>query len=242
MKQVALIDDQPELLKLLGKQIEDGLALSLEEKIRIQTFRNAEDFLQKLGHGNTYDICFLDIEMPEMSGLELAARIREKNRSVILIFLTSYPQYAKDGYGVDALDYILKEELGERMEKLAEKLKHRLEKREKEIYTVVSDNYLVHIPIQEVYYICRDGKNAVFVMEQERKTVRKSLQRVKEELHSDQFVFAERGFLINLEQIEGIHKKTVQMKNGMEISIGRTHKQELMAKVHEYWRQDLLLQ
>lgn len=55
-----------------------------------------------------FDLLFLDIQLPDMTGIEVAHRIREKDESVMILFTTNYSQYAIDGYAVQAFDYMLK--------------------------------------------------------------------------------------------------------------------------------------
>lgn len=98
------VDDEPLALDLISKFIEQTSFLALEEK-----FDNA---IQALGYLNSNEIglVFLDIQMPDLSGMELARILDGKNqvRKPKIIFTTAYNQFAIEGYKVDALDYLLK--------------------------------------------------------------------------------------------------------------------------------------
>lgn len=98
------VDDEPLALELISKFIEQTSFLALEAK-----FDNA---IQALGYLNQHDVdlIFLDIQMPDLSGMELARIIDGKNnlKKPKIIFSTAYNQFAIEGYKVDALDYLLK--------------------------------------------------------------------------------------------------------------------------------------
>ena len=75
-------------------------------EFQIRWYCNAITFLEEYGEG--YDIVFMDIRMPVMDGMEAARKLRERDSTVVLVFLTALAQYAIQGYEVQAADYILK--------------------------------------------------------------------------------------------------------------------------------------
>jgi len=73
---------------------------------------------------NPIDLAFLDIEMPDLGGIELAKRLKELDPNISVVFVTAYAKYALDAFGVDAIGYLLKPYLREDIEKYIEKKKH----------------------------------------------------------------------------------------------------------------------
>lgn len=103
MIRIGLVDDDLEHLRLMRDYLaryerEEGAAFQIEEYHNGLNF--AEDY-----HGQL-DIVFLDIEMPHMDGMTVARRIRERDASLAIIFLTNLAQYATHGYEVNAIDFI----------------------------------------------------------------------------------------------------------------------------------------
>ena len=105
MYQIAVVEDSKQDTDLLIgflKQYQQEHSLSFS----VTWYQSAETFLEDFQ--GQYDILFMDIRMGGMDGMEAAHRLREKDESVVLVFLTSLAQYAVQGYEVDATDYILK--------------------------------------------------------------------------------------------------------------------------------------
>lgn len=76
------------------------------QKISVALFPDGEDIVTD--YSAEFDIILMDVEMTFMDGMTAAEKIREKDNEVVIIFITNMPQYAIQGYKVDALDYVLK--------------------------------------------------------------------------------------------------------------------------------------
>ena len=105
MYRIACVEDSPNEFELLAQSIERFKAEN-DLDLRVTHFSNAERFLESFAC--QYDIIFLDIALPEMSGMALAAAIRKTDTTVPIIFVTSLAQFAVNGYEVGAFDFIVK--------------------------------------------------------------------------------------------------------------------------------------
>ena len=76
--------------------------------IKLIPYANAKAFLFDYEEQKDFDILLLDVEMPEISGIELAKTVRRENQSVQIIFITGYYEYFSDGFDVSALHYLIK--------------------------------------------------------------------------------------------------------------------------------------
>ena len=74
----------------------------------IRTYTSAKSFLFDYSEEKDFDILLLDIEMPDMNGMELAKRVREGNHRVQIVFITGYPDFMSEGFEVEALHYLMK--------------------------------------------------------------------------------------------------------------------------------------
>jgi two-component system response regulator LytT len=98
------IDDEPPALDLVGRFVEQTPFLKL-----CGSFSNAIESLRFIGE-NDVDLIFLDIQMPDLSGIELARILsgRKTNQSPLIVFTTAFDQFALEGYKLDVVDYLLK--------------------------------------------------------------------------------------------------------------------------------------
>ena len=104
---VAIVDDDSLQLNLLNNMITiagDKIGYSIQSTL----FESGEAFLFALEDLPDLNIVFLDIQMKDINGMEVARKIRENNQELTLVFITAFVEYALDGYSVNALDYILK--------------------------------------------------------------------------------------------------------------------------------------
>src|SRR5699024_8097706 len=101
---IAICDDEILQLELLKHYVEKW---AIEEGINssIELFKSAESFHFQWLEDFSYDIILLDIQMAELSGIELAKLIREKDKHIQIIFVTAIPDYIGEGYDVDAINY-----------------------------------------------------------------------------------------------------------------------------------------
>ena len=117
MLDAMIVDDEKPALDVLR------LLLEKTGQIRVVgSFTRAEDALSQLW-SLTPDVVFLDIEMPEMSGLELAAKIMEAGKELEIVFVTAYDKYALEAFRVNAVDYILKPFSSDDIAKTVKRLK-----------------------------------------------------------------------------------------------------------------------
>lgn len=130
MIKIAIVDDDENILNLVKKYVEQEL--ELKNGNEILTFTNAKEFLQILQQGYEFDVLISDIEMPEMNGIELGKKVNQLCNQTYIIFLTSYSQYAAESYMIDAYQYIMKEDLENRLPVVLKRLITRIKKEKRQ--------------------------------------------------------------------------------------------------------------
>ena len=126
MYNIAIIEDEPAAARLLSGFIND-YGENKNEQFNISTFSGAVKFLEN--YRGDYDIVFMDIELPDMNGMDASRRLREIDKDVLLIFVTNMAQCAVSGYDVGAFSFIVKpvsrQNFVMKFERAVERLKNR---------------------------------------------------------------------------------------------------------------------
>ena len=111
MINIAICDDEQKYLIRMQELIQSIMQKQQIEEYELALFSSAKELKEKIAEGKEYQVIFLDINMPQMSGLELAQEIREYDKDVILLFMTAFLDYAIEGYRLNVLRFLLKDML-----------------------------------------------------------------------------------------------------------------------------------
>lgn len=188
-------------------------------------FVEATSFLE--GYKPSYDLVFMDIEMPNMNGMEAARRLREVDEQVVLIFVTNMAQFAAKGYEVDALDYIVKPFSYPDFER---KLKRavRLCEHESDAIVVSQQGGTVRLLLREIEYLEVRGHNLILHAESGVVHGSGTLAEAQERLGDKGFLRCAKAFLVNARHIREVRGSTLLMADGTELPIGRAFRKTFM--------------
>lgn len=184
---------------------------------------------------NKVDIMFLDIQMPEMTGLEFLKTLRNPP---LVIFTTAYPNYALESYEIDAADYLLKPISFDRFVKAVNKAEERMKNTEPgdtpDYIFVKADGKLVRINIEEICYV--EGlKDYVIIHTMNSKVVTHNTMKNIEALllTDDNFIRIHRSYIINLRFVKEIEGNSFRVKDQL-LTIGTTFKDEVQTKLEKF--------
>lgn len=230
MYRIAIVDDD----RFMGQQVKERIEQNFESDLfQMECFTAASQLLSEMEE-EWFTVYILDIEMPGVNGLELAEQIRKRQEHAYIIFLTAYEKYALLGYEVRAYHYIIKENMTEKLVRTLQQICRELGTDIRGQYLVKSAGAFEKVALREIYYIYKEQKNSIFVTGRGEKTNRESLKEVRSKLPEEQFVVAERGYIVNLLHVSRMEKGMLTMENGDQIKIGRGHSREIMQKMCSY--------
>ncbi len=234
-----IVEDEPLARKLLTQYVEKTPGLELLAALASPLA--ALDFLKE----NEPEVLFLDVQMPEITGIDLLKILKKKP---IVVLTTAYSEYAIEGYELDVTDYLLKPITFERFLKCVEKI-HQVataptvaadglaaaatSSEEKETFFFVKDGTKsVRIDFADVRFI--EGlKDYVRIHTGDKKiTTLQSLKKLTEMLPSDKFVRIHHSYIVAIPWIEEVHRDEVLIGDRM-IPISQTYRQEFKRLVDE---------
>ena len=203
---------------------------------KIETYTTSDNLLCDIVEDRLFfDLILLDIEMPGCSGMEIAGKIRPCLPDVKIIFITSHIEYAIDAFELSIFRYVPKNDLNSRLPAAIRDAVKLIGLEAGKTYTIRTNSRLEKIPYREIYYIERDGKNASITAAGGISKVRKSLQQVYAELGAEEFIFTDRGCIVNMIHILQIRDGMAVLKNGEALHISRSHLQDVKEQINHYW-------
>lgn len=234
-----IIDDEPLALDLLEDDISKIPFLILTHK-----FQSPFDALDILKSGEV-DLLFLDIQMPDITGLEFLKSLEKKP---LVVFTTAYDQYALEGYNLDVIDYLLKPIPFERLLKAAGKAQdifkaqnlnqsNQAEGLIKQSafpdYIFVKSGYdIIKVNIADIQFI--EGLKdyvKIYLPGQPILTLL-NLKTIVEKLPPQKFIRVHRSYIVALDKISAIRKNKIIIEN-KEIPIGEHYKEDFFSMINE---------
>lgn len=216
------IDDESPALLLMKEYISRIPFLQLQ-----YTFEDAVKGQALLQQEGT-DLLFVDINMPDISGLEL---VRSLSQPPMVIFTTAYKNFALDGFELDAVDYLVKPIAFERFEKAVKKAQEFYTYRQRthpseipEALFVYAEYRLVKINLADIEYIesledyirihTTTGKPLMTLM---------TLKKVLEKLPADQFRRIHRSYIVAFTKVKSIQGRKLRMQSGKELPVSDSY-------------------
>lgn len=235
MLRIAICDDDNNAVAENKKTAEACLTRSGSAG-EITAYTNSDNLLYDIAEDDFFfDLILLDIEMPGKSGMEIAERIKPYLPNVKIIFITSHIEYAIDAFELSIFRYVPKSDIDKRLTSAIQDAIKLIKLEDGKAYTIQTSSRLEKIPYKDIYYIERDGKNASITTAEGASKVRKSLQQVYSELNSEEFIYIDRGCIVNMIHIMQIRDGMAVLKNGVSLPISRAHLQEVKVKINNYW-------
>ena len=226
---VAIFEDNIEHAIRLSRLIK-AWAESTDTDIALFTFNSAFDAAET----TMFDCIMLDVEMPGMSGIEFAHRLRQNGVDIPMVFVSSHTEYGLDGYEVDALRFLDKSDprfetkLIECLDRIAFELKNSINA----FYRITTDRRLISIPMHEITYFEMSNHNLTVHSLTGEFTERKTFAQIKKELPK-QFVQIGKSLIINVLQLVQVTKSQATLNDGSKLPVAPKYSADLFRAFSE---------
>ena len=217
---IIICDDMPKdaekLIRLLSQTCAEA---------DMAVFKCGADVLEYVRSGAVADICFLDIIMPEMNGVELAEKLRESGYKGAIVFLTTSNEYAHESYRVEAFDYLIKPPSPEAVLAVLQKLETVRLSDDTEGITLKVFGVARKILFREIKYAeVKNHKVYILLMDGGRVDVNAPLSGIAPQLLRDnRFAQCHASYIVNMDAISSISGSEIIMRGGARISVSKKY-------------------
>ena len=232
MLNIVILEDQQEQAERLSRMLEQYASDHPDFSYSLKRYDRSIPLLEE--YKCDADVLFLDIQLPDMLGMDAAKKIRAMDSNVTIIFITMLTQYAIEGYSVGAFDYVLKpvryEEFAVKMDRVCRMLAHRntsmtLELRTKEEIRRVDADSITYIEVA----------NHDILIHTDREVIQQwgNLKSYEEKLAPAHFVRCNACYLVNLKYVRGISGDAVTVHHE-NLAISKTKRRDFLAALAQY--------
>jgi len=237
MIKAIIVDDEPLALDVLETYIEQMPNIELVAKCENALEANAAL------NANEVDLMFLDIQMPQITGVEFLKSL--KNPPAV-IFTTAYPEYAVEGFELDAADYLLKPISLERFMKAVNKVSEKLnstttetsssQEMEGDFFFVKADKKLIKVDFDDIIYI--EGLKDYVIIRQEagRVITLQTMKSLESKLPEHTFKRVHRSYIVNINKINAVVGNMLEVTEKgatKHLPIGKNYREELLAIINK---------
>lgn len=230
MLHISFAEDDPAMALQLRQYLDRyGAEHGLELEVR--AFASGDELLRQ--YDTSCDILLLDVEMPGIDGMETARALRQRDRDVVIVFITNIARYAVDGYEVEALDFILKPVNYFTFSVKLDRAVRRARQQARHTVCLQLADGMQMLDTQEIYYLETRDRMLYYHTGKGVFRLRGSLSAAEKELAPWNFARCNQCYLVNLRYVSGIVRDTVTVA-GHSLEISRRCKTAFLAAVATY--------
>lgn len=237
MLYIALCDDNKRDLDLLTGYLTELRREHLHfEDI---SFLDGSELVAQYQNGHRFSLVILDMLMEPLSGIETAKGIRQYDSDVPILIVTSTPEYAIEGYKVNASRYILKPVEKKSFLREVQEVLERVQQTKSHYYSVHCDSGIIKIEIEKICFFESQARTITLHAAAAAHTFSGSLREVEGQLAPYDFVRVHKSYVVNLKNIHRIFKDVITMVDGSEVPLSKNRSKAIHQRLLEYMETSL---
>lgn len=235
---IAICDDEHDMVKEIAQNLSEVRSPDLP--LESLPFFNGWDLVHEYEKQRKFDLIILDMLMKPINGIETAHLIRAYDSEVPIIIVTATPEYAMDGYKVNAYRYILKPLDKEYFQSTVKNVLAALSSKRSKYFSFANEKGLSKIKLADILYFESYMRTlSVCYKKDKRDSFTGKISDLEECLADGGFVRIHKSYLVNLEYVRNIFKDTVTLENGEELPLSRHKSKYLRERFLRYLKDSI---
>lgn len=231
---VAVCEDNSSSLAYIQQAIQ-GLLPSFGFNGIISTFTSSTRFLNLIQEGSCFELYFLDIDMPEVDGLKVAANIRELDKNAVIMFVSAKEEYVFASFRVQPFRFIRKSHFKSDLpEALNEYFQQKKLPGTTDVLTISLQNTTYRFNVGEIQYIQAKDNYLDIITTHKSTLIRYKISDIEKLLENYQFLRIHKSYLVNFQYIYIVRNKQVILEDGTTLPVSRHRAEEVQSKFKEF--------
>ena len=226
---IAIVEDQTPDAQRLEELLQQQLPAA-----ECTWFACGDDFLRAASEPGLYAVVFLDICMEGTNGIGTARQLREKDPHLLIVFVTSSPEYVWEAFPVHPFDYLLKPYKEEKIRQLTAELRRVLCRQEPELEVRIA-RQTVQLPLNKILYAESQNHFVRIVTDDGECRAAATFAQVEQQLETQEnFLVCNRGLLLNMDKVLRFEGDCIEMLDGARLPVRLKDKNSLFAQFTQY--------
>ncbi len=224
---LAICDDEARIMSLIANAIEGAFSQKGID-VTMEQFSNPLELKKRITQ-TEFDLLFLDIDMPKLDGIRLAQLLRQQQKTLDIIFVSSREDRVFEAFNVHPFGFVRKSAFLTDIVTAVDSYVNYLGESTKTRLSVDTSDGTVSVPLREIVYIESIGKEQLIHLysKPEPVSVRLTMSGLMGALEDQGFARCHKGYIVNFQHILAINKADISMDNGVKVPIGRSYAQDV---------------
>ena len=231
---IAVCDDESKILEEITSFIQKEFPLN-----KTEAFSDGQTFLSSLkaSTGREPDVLLIDIDMPGMTGMELAAELTSEKVRTLIVFVTAHDELVYDSFKYHPFAFVRKKYLQEELQNVLQDCQKEIDRRtSKKRFVFQNGSQLVNLAQSEILYFEGQANYlAIHTVDGEYR-MRSTMTAVEEELGDSGFLRIHKGFLVNLEHVRILKTEGLELDSGGLLPIGKSYSEAAKKSILRFMR------
>ena len=225
---IAVCDDENKIVEEITSYIKKDFPMS-----EVRAYSNGESFLA--ASEERPEVLLLDIDMPGISGMEVAAALTREKVSTLIVFVTAHDELVYDSFKYHPFAFVRKKFLEEELKTVLSDCEKQLVSRNKN-FVFQNASKLVTLSQNDILYFEGQANYLAIHTTSDEYKMRSTMAGVEKELEDSDFLRIHKGFLVNLEHIRVLKTEELELDNGTVLPIGKSYSEAAKKSILKYMR------